>query len=343
MKRILFYAKHSRQIEANAKILNSDFSEFKSIDLQADITIESVELDVMTKVFFREGWECCWTCLEWLDFKNKTIMFFNPLKETIKTVGFNKISSYFAVIVFRIIGSVEGKRDFINKAIDSLQENFSGLMVNHPETMKYGIRKDYIFELQKSGFPVIPTKYYENTVTLDALTDSVDNLCEYVIKPTTGELSNSLTTLDKVDKAFLRKKKNKVGGWLVQPLVSEIWDGEYQLVFFRDNFSHGCRKMYTKVSSDMLLPSQDHRDIDFYNPEEKETELALSIKAFFEKNLSKPIYTFRFDYLKMRNGDIKILEFEVLNPGFFIGYLKDDTSKFNVANKFASEIENILN
>jgi hypothetical protein len=342
MRQILFYAKHPKQIEANAKVLDTDFSKFATIDVHSDNTVESIELDVMTKVFSKKGWECHWTCLEWLNLDNGTIKFFEPFKQTTQTIKLNQLSDDFAVIVFRIIGTVEGQRDFVDKAIDALQQNFSGLLINHHETMKYGIRKDYILELQINNFPVIPTKYFENTVTLDSVTVSIDNLSKYIIKPVTGELSNSLTTLDKVDENFLRRKESKVGGWLVQPLLDEIWDGEYQLVFFRDTFSHGCRKSYTKVTDDMLLPSQGHREINLYNPTDKEIELALSVRKFFENKLSKPIYTCRFDYLKMKNGDIKILEFEILNPGFFIGYLKDDEAKFNVAHKFALEINRIL-
>lgn len=342
MRQILFYAKHPEQIEANAKVLDNNFEKLADIDVHSDKTVESIELDVLTKVFSKKGWDCYWTCLNWLDLDKGTIKFFEPFKRTTEIIKINQLSDNFAVILFRIIGTVEGQRDFVSKAIDTLQQNFSGLLINHPETMKYGIRKDYILELQANGFPVIPTKYFENTVTLDSVTASIDNPTKYIIKPVTGELSNSLTTLDRVDENFLRRKESKVGGWLVQPLLNEIWDGEYQLVFFRETFSHGCRKSYTKISDEMLLPSQDHREINLYEPTDKEKELALSVRKFFEDKLSKPIYTCRFDYLKMKDGSIKILEFEILNPGFFIGYLKDDVTKFNVAHKFAVEIKHML-
>jgi hypothetical protein len=334
---ILFYAKSPAQIEENAKVLNPN--SFADIVVHSDA---SIELDVFTNVFSQKGWNCFWTCLEWLDLTDQTIKFYEPLNQSTATINLDQLTDNFCVIVFRIIGTVEGKRELVKKSIEILQNNFSGLIINHPETMKYGIRKDYILELQQNGFPVISTQYFENTVTLSEITSSIQNLSDYIIKPITGELSNSLKTLNEVDEQFLRRKQDKVGGWLRQPLMKEIWNGEYQLIFFRENFSHGCKKSYQKFSADMLLPSQEQRDINIYTPTDKEIELALSVRKFFETQLSKPIHTFRFDYLKMENDDVKILEFEILNPGFFIGYLKDNNDKFKVADKFAIEIKNIL-
>ena len=363
MRQILFYAKHPKQIEANAKVLDTNFSKFADIDVHSDKTVESIELDVMTKVFSKKGWECHWTCLDWLNLGNGTIQFFEPFKQTTQTIKLNQLSEDFTVIVFRIIGTVEGKRALIDKAIDTLQGNFSGLLINHPETMKYGIKKDYIMELQKNGFPVIPSRYFDTTVSYADLYKATDPTKEYIIKSITGELSNSFAKVENADcvkyyhkdsntevetekvengEQYLRRKENLIGGWLLQPYYKDILDeGEFQLVFFRDTFSHGLKKTYKKqIGFD--LPSQKQREINLYNPTDEEIDLALRIKDFFEKILLKPIYTFRFDYLKLKNGEIKILEFEILNPGFFIGYLKDDESKFNVAHKFAVEINRML-
>lgn len=363
MRQILFYAKHPKQIEANAKVLDTDFSKFAAIGVHSDKTVESIELDVMTKVFSKKGWECYWTCLEWLNLDNGTIQFFEPFKQTTQTIKLNQLSDNFAAIIFRIIASVEGQRDFISKAIDSLQSNFSGLLINHPETMKYGIRKDYILELQENKFPVIPTAYFDKSVSYADLYKEIDSSNEYIIKPVTGELSNSFAKVENADyvkyyykdnitevetektkngEQYLRRKEEFIGGWLLQPYYKDILDeGEFQLVFFRETFSHGLKKTY-KNQTGFVLPSQKQRETNLYNPTEKEIELALNIKDFFEKKLLKPIYTFRFDYLKLKNGEIKILEFEILNPGFFIGYLKDDEAKFNVAHKFALEINRML-
>lgn len=358
MRQILFYAKSPEQIQANANVLDTNFEKFANIDA-SDKATESLELEVMTKVFSKKNWECYWTCLKWLNLDKGTIQFFEPFKRTTQTIKLNQLSSSFTVIVFRIIGNVEGQRDFILQVINHLQSNFSGLIINHPETMKYGIRKDYLLELQKNNFPVIPTKYFETNISYADLYKEVKSNNDYIIKPITGELSNSFAKIEnenqvrfydsgsdseKIDlgEDFLRRKESKIGGWLLQPFYHEIWDeGEYQLVFFRENFSHGCKKTYSRVPGS-FLPSQNHREISLYEPSEDETSLAIAIKRFFEQKLNKPIYTFRFDYLKLRTGEMKILEFEILNPGFFIGYFKDDYVKFNIAHKFALEIKRML-
>lgn len=337
MRKILFYTKSPEQIEANSKVFTMDYQTFAKINAESE-SMESMELEVMTKVFSKRGWHCYWTCLSFLKIETGTIDFFDPIEKSYKTINTNQLNDSFDVIVFRIIGSVEKQRELISNAIDILQSNFNGLIVNHPETIKYAIRKDYILELQAAGFPIIPTIYFENTVTFYNLCAKFDDPGNYVIKPITGECGNSVTMLDRVNENFLRKKEKKVGGWLVQPFIPEVKNEEYHLVFFGQTLSLACKTVYAKDVEVIPISSQASGEINLFDPMDNEIELALAVRAYFQEKLLKPIYSFRFDYLKTSDNEIKILEIEFLNPDFFIAYLENDEAKFNVAYKFTKEI-----
>ena len=356
MKRILFFAKHETQIQANSAVFNTG-NELTKVDIHSKENNISVEMEVMTKVFIAKGWQCFWTCRNWIDLTNNIIQCFNPETKNTDRFLIDTLSNCFEVIIFRSIGSVEGNRDNIVKVIETLQNHFQGLIINHPETIKYGIRKDYVLELQSNGFPIIETQYFDKNVSYSTLIKSIKPKQQYIIKPTTGELSNSLAVIEndteiydvkneqnENGETYLRRKERLVGGWLLQPLMKDIWDGEYQLVFFGNNFSHGCKKEYEKSLPDMKVPSQKFRNISLYTPTEQEKEIALSVKSFFENKLHKPIYTFRFDFLKQKNDNgIKIVEFEFLNPGFFIGYIGDNDKKIDICTNFEREVVRLIN
>lgn len=355
MKRVLFYAKSEIQIYANAAVFNTNYEEFADINVDPDTTKESVELEVMTKVFSKKGWECFWTCLDWLKEEGGTLRFYDPIHRSERLVTISDMNENFEVIIFRIIGTVEKNRDWILRALDILEENFKGLIFNHPKAMKYGITKDYLLKLQDAGFPVIPTVRFDPTVSFVDLIQGAEVGKQYIIKPTTGELSNSLAELvsndcvrffDKGESAFktvpgegyLRFKEGKLGGWLLQPLLKNIKNGEYQLIFFGEKLSHGLKKTYLNITDENPLPSQKYREVALYEPAEHELEMALLVREYFQVELLMPIYSFRFDYIKTQNDEIKILEFEILNPGFFLGYIKDDNVKFCIAYQFEKAI-----
>ena len=65
----------------------------------------------------------------------------------------------------------------------------------------------------------------------------------------------------------MRYKESKVGGWVIQPIKNEIWNGEYQLVFVGGKLIYGQKKNYPK-GQESDLPNQKNRIIEKYHPSE---------------------------------------------------------------------------
>jgi len=349
MKQILIFGKNSEQLYTN-------YEQMLGHDVSASQQPPSPETSTMTKVFQDNGWKVFWTCIEFI---LSDIQFFSPATNRTTTIKATELDSHFNAIVFRVIGSVDDKIEKVVTAINILEENFSGYIVNHPKTMKYAIRKDYILELQKSGFPVIATTYFENSVSFSDITTrlSKSDFQNYLIKPVTGELSKSVAIImdnqyisheetsqtrsirvKRTGEEYLRYKQNKVGGWLLQPIVPEIWDGEYQVVYFGSALSHGFYKSYIKTDDDMLMPSNKHRNWELNEPSKLVTDTAIAIRNYFQDKLSYPIHQFRMDYIKVSETKIQILEYEMFNPGVLMLDPKQPKVDYKIASTFEKEI-----
>ncbi len=348
MKRILLFGKNSEQLYAN-------YEQMCGHDVSAHKQQPSPETPTMTKAFQDNGWEVFWTCI---DFISDDIRFFSPATNRMTTIKASELDNNFNAIVFRVIGSVDDKIDKVVAAINVLEKNFTGYIVNHPKTMKYAIRKDYILELQKAGFPVIPTTYFENSVSYSEVVKglSTSDFKKYLIKPVTGELSKSVAIImdkenithedtsqthlvrtTRTGEEYLRYKQNKVGGWLLQPIVPQIWDGEYQAVFFGSTLSHGFYKSYTKTD-DELLPSNKNRNWQLNEPSKLVIDTAIAIRNFFQDKLSYPIHQVRMDYIKVSETQIQILEFEMLNPGVLLLDPAQPEVDYRIASNLEKEI-----
>ncbi len=124
-----------------------------------------------------------------------------------------------------------------------------------------------------------------------------------------------------------------VGGWLVQPVIKEVWNGEFQLFFIAEKCTHSNRKIYHRGSADEVLPSQDRREIVEYQPTNEEVRFGRRLKAFWEEELGLPTDIFRVDFLKGGGGEPIVLELENVNPGFFIRYVTHER-RLNIAADF---------
>lgn len=302
----------------------------------------NLELDVFTYAFHHSRWTVYWTCMDDIDQVKKRITLYNPLKEEFETVSIDKLDELVQFVTMKYLGSVEAQRDRIVKTLKFLKTHFHGTIVNHPDTIEYATRKDYLVELKNAGFPVEQgTMTFPNTVTYPDLLRKTKKLGKpdgVVVKPITGELANSLSLLEDVTPKWLRAKESKVGGWIAQTLMPDVWNGEYRLVFLGNVCSHAMRKKYYRIDDDQKLPSEAYRVFEEYHPQPEELDLARRIRHFWETKLKKKIYFFRFDFVKSRKGQITVLEFETLNPGFGFGALSEELRQ-KVAREYVSFLQ----
>jgi hypothetical protein len=318
-------------LDANARLLHArepDPAERESVTARS-----SLEIDRFTRRFLDEGWTCYWYVLRDEDIDPLVLRDVYEVTTGRRVdLPLDRLNAEVDVILARTLGPVESRRDLLSSYFARLEADFSGIAINDPHTARYGLRKDYLFELSRAGFPTIPTDYYPTSVTYAELAGRYgDALGGHIIKPVTGELSNSFACLADVDEQTLRWKEPKVGGWLVQPAAAEIWDGEYQLFFVGDRCANACRKVYLRDAEDAVVPVQEHRRFELYQPNSREIDLALAIRDFLRDQLGLRNDIFRMDFLKAADGAPILLEFEMVNPGSFIRYLDDDAARDAIA------------
>ncbi|MCF0124217.1 MAG: hypothetical protein HUJ68_00370 [Clostridia bacterium] len=260
-------------------------------------------------------------------------------------MNIEEINNSIDFMIIRNLGSVEGNFKMIANYLDFLIDNYNGITLNNAVAMRKGMTKDYLVEISKEklneiGMQIIPTKIYNKEVKYEDLISDYSNLENYLIKPVTGELSNSLKCMKDIDEQFLRYKEDKVGGWVVQPIKKEIWNGEYQLVFVGSEIVYGQKKNYPQTIG-ANIPSQKERILEKYMPSEREMAIANNVIKYFKNFYNITIDICRIDFMKDSEGNPILIEFEMVNPGFFIGYMEEnDESMKYIVKKLRQYCEN---
>lgn len=306
----------------------------------------SKEVRSMIEEFSNNEWIVYLGTLDNFDTKNDV---FNKIycvqKDGVLDMKIDQINEDISIMIIRNVGSVEQKFEEVQTCLKYLIDKYEGIVINNPKAMLKGMTKHYLTEieldeLEKIGVVTIPTQIFDNSVTINKIYEEYPEHREnYLIKPVTGELSNSLKCLGDIDEEFLRHKENKVGGWVIQPIQKEIWKGEYQLLFLDKKLIYSQEKNYTNVKDE--IPDQKKRIISKYEPSEQEVESGTKLVEYFERFYNLSIDICRIDFMKTDDGRMKLLEFEMVNPGFFIGYMKEhDIAIKNITTSIRKYCEN---
>lgn len=330
MQKIIIHLKNNETIDRYVNFLRNGYSEDEVYSKEVRNTIEE---------FINNGWKVYLTSIENLDeSRNEYMRVYDIENDKDLTMTIDEVNTEIKAMIIRVIGSIEGNFFNIKKYLEYLQNNYKGLVINDPKAMIKGMTKNYLTEIDEEtllniGIKMIPTKIYDNHVSMDTLKHDYDNLSDYLIKPLSGELSNSLKNLGEIDEEFLRYKENKVLGWVVQPIMQEVWNGEYQMAFLGGKLVYAQCKEYT--NKDSSIPTQKSRILHKYSPSNDEITMAKKLIEYFKEKYNLTIHICRVDFMKDKNGMPILLEFEMVNPGFFIGYMDEND---NDIKKITSEI-----
>lgn len=290
-----------------------------------DTVVYSKEVRFMIEEFINNDYEVYLFSLDnFID--NIWTNVYSVHQNTQSDFNLNELNEKIKTIIVRVIGSVEGNFDNIKNYLTHLLENYHGLVLNNPKAMLRGMTKKYLTQIDRAylssiGISTIPTEIFDNKVTIDEITEGIDNLDDYLIKPVSGELSNSLANLAKIDEEFLRYKESKVQGWVRQPIIKDIWNGEYQISFLNKKPIYAQKKIY-KTNEDSNIPNQKTRVLEKYNPTDKEIEIIQKLIDYMQDLYEIKIDICRVDFMKDKEDNLILLEFEMVNPGFFIGYMQ---------------------
>lgn len=319
-KSILIHVKNEEALNNYMRMLRN-----KQYD---DIKPYSKEVRAMIEEFMENQWDVYLATISDFDIEKgiyKNFYFIN--KDENRNMSIEEVNDKISVMIIRNIGSVELNFRQIQEYLNYLIQNYKGKILNNPKAMLKGMTKHYLIqidptELLKYNLLTIPTEIFSKEVTFEEICKRYPNNRErYLIKPVTGELSNSLKCLAEIDEEFLRYKEQKVGGWIIQEIQEDVWNGEYQLSFLNGELIYAQKKVYPK--DDNRVPNQKNRVISKYYPEEKEIDNMKKVIEYFSKLYNIKIDLCRIDFMKNNDGIPKLLEFEMVNPGFFIGYMEE--------------------
>lgn len=194
--------------------------------------------------------------------------------------------------------------------------------------------KCYLDELEARGAPVIPTIAVDH-VTETNIASAFDELetDTLVIKPRIGG-GAWRQVLYKKGEPYPAPDLLPPDGALLQAFLPSVTEeGEYSFLYFGGRFSHAARK--TPKSGDYRIQSIYGGAEETYSPSKAERETAQAILDVLDFT---PLYA-RVDLLRGRDGQLKLIELELIEPYLYLPHAKGESGENEGAQKFAAALK----
>ena len=206
-------------------------------------------------------------------------------------------------------------------------------LFNNFKTLKWNANKSYLDELEAEGAPVI------STITVDRVTETgvarafeeldTDTL---VIKPQVGGGAWRQVLYKKGD-SFPSKTELPPEGAMIQAfLPSVVEEGEYSFLYFGGQFSHGLIKRPKK--GDYRIQSLYGGTEETYAPSSQERASARAVLNALDFT---PLYA-RVDLLRGRDGKLKLIELEMIEPYLYLAHAEGEGADNKGALKLAEAL-----
>ena len=124
--------------------------------------------------------------------------------------------------MFKFLGPVESRIDFIREVFNVFKQQYQGCVVNDIDAMSYFITKEYLAILRDNGICIPNFSFEPSTISFEYIKA---NYClnSKIIKPISGELSNSFSKLENIIEEWLRQKEKLVKGWIIQDFSDKVY------------------------------------------------------------------------------------------------------------------------
>jgi glutathione synthase/RimK-type ligase-like ATP-grasp enzyme len=188
----------------------------------------------------------------------------------------------------------------------------SPLVVNHPSTIKHNIDKRYLWDLEKKGVRIIPTRNVD-----DGVRERLSKGEPFVLKPIRGERGNGVMMVRTLDE--LNAIKGREDEYLAQDYMPEIRDGERSLVYLGFEYQHAVLKKPSATNQQEFRCNESLGGmVEVYEPTGEELDFALGVLEAYE-SLGCPIHYSRIDLIKTARGSM-LVEAELINPSMYANY-----------------------
>jgi len=236
-----------------------------------------------------------------------------------------------AILPLMVWDYFEGNEEAFLSAIAVAEQTTP--VLNGFDVLKWNADKSYLDELENRGAPTI------QTVTVDRITESAvarafeeletDTL---VLKPRVGGGAWRQVLYKKGD-PFPHKDALPPEGALIQAFLPSVeLEGEYSFLFFGGQFSHGLNKR--PKDGDYRIQSIYGGRETAYSPTREERDTARQILDALD---FIPLYA-RVDLLRGRDGTLKLIELEMIEPYLYLSFSPGEGGENIGAQKLAKAL-----
>ena len=206
-------------------------------------------------------------------------------------------------------------------------------LFNNYKTLKWNANKAYLEDLKDKGAPVISTltveRVTETNVARAFETLGTDTL---VIKPQVGGGAWRQVLYKKGDPFPSKDVLPPKGAMMQAFLPSVVEEGEYSFLYFGGKFSHGLIKRPKK--GDYRIQSLYGGTEETYEPSPQERASARAVLNALDFT---PLYA-RVDLLRGRDGKLKLIELEMLEPYLYLAHADGEAGENKGAQKLAEAL-----
>ena len=229
---------------------------------------------------------------------------------------------------------------------DALRQGFLGwleqlaetgmVVENEPPVMLWLMDKHYMLDFEAVGIPIVPTQWIAVGESLD-LEAFVEQHAAAVIKPAVSAAGAGLEFLP--DRQAARKFQSEFddrcqrGAQMVQPFLPEITThGEWSLVYFRGEYSHGVHKLPAR--GQIMVHAERGGSLRFADPPAAVRQwgdrVAAAVPSAYANRGSRscrmPLYL-RIDIIETATGGL-LSECEGVEPELFFRARPESAARF---------------
>jgi hypothetical protein len=182
-------------------------------------------------------------------------------------------------------------------------------LYNPLSVVRWNLQKTYLEELAARGVTIVPTLWRSraDAVTIATAFDELE-VDEIVVKPVIGASSWRQARLRR-GQSMPHPDKLPPAETMIQPFLDAVaTEGEFSFLFFDRHFSH-CAQKIPKPGDYRVQTMYGGRE-KTYHPSSTEIALAEGVIAAIEE----PLLYARVDMLRLANGNLALMELELIEP-----------------------------
>ncbi len=216
-----------------------------------------------------------------------------------------------------IIRTTWDYQDYYPQFIESLEKiNRSSCTLFNPlETVKWNSNKNYLFDLERKGLPIIPTRKYSLGKLYDYF--GIFDTEKIIVKPTISASSKNTFLIESKNYQQYEQVINHLSNkkeFIIQPFIPDIQsEGEFSLQFFNGVHSHTILKK--PKEGDFRSQEEYGSHIVKVVPEKSLLKAGEEVLSTIDKNL---LYA-RVDFVRHQDH-FQLMELEIIEPCLYFNF-----------------------